>query len=89
AELSPTRTDFVGATFLENRAENGGAVFLINGGKAYNFVSVNFQSNSASATGGAFTAHSSILDQPVGFLWCNFLRNVAGETGGAVEILSG
>lgn len=79
-----------GATFADNRAANGGAVYLTNSLNSFNFTDVIFRENSAYASGGAVAAYGMGDDgSPLVFSRCHFLENVAGDTGGAVDTLTG
>lgn len=83
-----TKTVFAAATFVENSAENGGAVYVYNSVYGFDFTDIVFRSNSAEA-GGAFAAFAGTEDQPITFLGCMFSDNKVNGAGGAVETLSG
>lgn len=80
---------FFQATFNENTAGNGGAIYVYNSVNGFNLTDVVFKSNSAGNAGGAFAAYAGTEDLPATFSSCHFLDNTANDTGGAVETLSG
>ncbi|CAM9718324.1 unnamed protein product [Scytosiphon promiscuus] len=92
-----------GTWFSSNRAGDGGAICISFSTMSWNGDSTLFSSNSAEkdggaiytvdfqqGTGGAVSAQFAGGDSsPVIFSSCNFSRNEAGNSGGAVEIVSG
>ncbi|CAN0186921.1 unnamed protein product, partial [Scytosiphon promiscuus] len=85
---------FVDTTFVDNRAGSaGGAIFSFNVvGSTVDFTDVTFQSNSAGGAGGAVAAYEtgdSIGGIAATFSRCTFSDNVANETGGATDTLTG
>lgn len=80
-----------GATFINNRANFGGALYLSTCENAFNFAQFVFEKNSA-LDGGAVAVYQSgseTFGLPVVFFECTFLDNVASGNGGAVETLAG
>eukprot|EP00752_Nemacystus_decipiens_P013346 g11816.t1 len=79
-----------GARFVDNRAASGGAVYLANSLNSFNFTDVLFWRNSANGAGGAVAAYGmGAAGSPLVFSRSLFSENVAGDTGGAVDTLTG
>ena len=88
-EFSQLQQPFVGATFINNSAGHGGAIYLFNFESGLNFTDVTFHSNTATA-GGAVVAYGIGSEfRPLTFSRCNFSRNMASGIGGAVDTLIG
>eukprot|EP00903_Cladosiphon_okamuranus_P014374 g13345.t1 len=80
-----------GATFFNNSATYGGALYLSTCKNAFNFTEFTFERNSA-FDGGAVALYESgntAVPYSVVFFKCTFLDNVASASGGAVETLAG
>lgn len=88
-DFGDEQTRFTDATFIENSAVNGGALYLYNSAAGFSFTNLSFQSNSASGAGGAFAMYAGTDHQPATLSRCNFSGNTANGAGGAVETLSG
>ncbi|CAM9385517.1 unnamed protein product [Laminaria digitata] len=88
---SGSEGDTAGATFIDNSARYGGALYLSNCKNAFNFTEFTFEKNSA-FDGGAVAAYESgseTQNLSVVFFKCTFSDNVASGSGGAVETLAG
>lgn len=80
---------FADATFIENRATDGGALYSSNV-FALHFLNATFHANSAVADGGAVAAYETGSEAyPITFSSSVFSENRATGNGGAVETVSG
>ncbi|CAM9273146.1 unnamed protein product [Ectocarpus sp. 4 AP-2014] len=81
---------FLDATFTNNSALNGGAMFMSNSDNNFFVYNMTFENNSASGAGGAVASYSTggTLSTTT-FSTCIFSGNFASGAGGAIETSDG